>query len=1215
MKLTYHLTRYLWRLFAGIVIVLAVAVSLARVLLPYLDEYRSALEARVSLYLEQPVTIERLDARLLGINPSIIFRHVALHSADGKIPLARFEEIRIGLDLFATLRQWRPVLRELTVAGANMVVVRRPDGSFSVEGLGAAQREPGAAAPEAALGPVGSLGEWLFGQGRLAVRDSNVVWRDETRHRLWRFAQVDLELVNSGNRHRLNASLTLPEGTGKALRFAADIRGNPLLGPDWDGSFYVKAEALRPASWLPLVSERLPEIPLKSGQVSGELWSEWRQGGLVGTEGRFEIGDAVLQAAGNPAAAIKHLSGELRWQLQQEGWVLDIRQLKLRTAGEETPAACLQLSHRADRDLLQADRLPLQEMATVVARLPLLPESALALLRGLSPRGEVRQLRIERYADGRLSSQGEFRGLGLTAWESVPGFDGAAGRWRADNAGGEMVLDSRGLRFDAPQLFRAPLQIDTLAAALSFRPLDDGWQVAGRHITAGNGDIAVRGEFDMQVEKGRNPYLDLRFDFWNGVAQRVPRYVPAKIMGEAVLGWLDGAFAAGRVRSGTLLFHGRSGDFPFVGHEGLFETRFEAEDIELAFHPNWPHLSGVSGEVLFENQALTITPRRGRLFSTEIERARVTIGDLMAPVLAVEIGAAPPAGDVLRLLRETPLAEHVGDALRGMEASGNSRLNLALYLPLSAAMEEKSPLRYQGEVALRDARLQVWKGVVFRNLHGGVQFSDSGFESSGLGGELFGAPVAVTIHTDDTRRTLVAGQGRLTAEALQREMQLPFIEHLEGESDWRGLLYLPRGEGTHPSMEFTSTLAGMALNLPAPVGKGRDETLPLAVRVAYGEAAAKRLSLTYGERVSGRFGFVGEEPRLTRAALRFGPGGVELPKQDGWRISGTLEGLDWGGWHDLLPAGSGSDPSVPLVIDMERLTLLPMAEAKSGSPESALAPEKFPSLDLHVRDFVYDQWHLGEVSGSSRSDSTSWAVPDLHLSGPHHDIHLAAHWHAGDKSRFEFNAKSDNVEQMLHSFGLASLITQGKATANGTLSWPGTLSEPSWGVVEGKLAVEIHDGALVDVNPGAGRLFGLLSLQALPRRLTLDFRDLFQKGMQFDEIKGDIRVKAGDALTDNLYIKSPSAGVLVEGRSGLVQRDYDQIVSVVPNVSESVSIASAIAWGPQVAAAVLLLQNVFKKDIAKATMIRYSVKGSWDDPQFARLTPTSAPQAPLAVPE
>lgn len=1200
MKLHQRLTRYLWITFASLVILLAVLVTLARVLLPYLEGYRATLEARVSAYLGQPVAIERLDVRLLGLTPSVIFNKVTLKSSVGGEAIAHFEEIRIGLDLYGSLRSRAPVLSELVVRGAQIAVVRRSDGSYAVQGMVALPRGDAQPAPSA------TLGSWLLSQGRLAVRDSSLEWRDEVRKRSLRFEQVSIELVNSGERHRLNGFVELPEGGGKELRIAVDIEGNPLEGNAWGGRIYAKAEELRPFYWLPLIDANLPQLTLKSGEISTELWSVWEQGALVRSEGDFLVRNALMQSAQAEPVTLQELSAELRWQRQPQGWELDLQRMRLSLGNDDEATSRIHLEHRQGADLLLADRLELGKLATLAKYAPLLTQEQMQLVQTLAPRGELRRLRVERSADGAFTSHGEFAGLGINAWESLPGFADASGRWRADSQGGEVLLDSKAVHFDAPRLFRAPLQIDTLAAALTFRRLEQGWLLAARDITASNADIAARGELDMQLEPGRKPYLDLRMGFWNGQAKRVPLYVPARIMGDSVVGWLDQAFAGGRATSGSVLFHGRSADFPFVAQQGVFETRFQAEAVDLLFHHDWPRLDNISGEVLFENQGLTITPHSGTLFSTAIEQASVTIADLKAPLLEVAITASPPAGDILRLLRETPLAQHMGGALNEMVATGNSALRLKLRLPLSAAMAEKSPLHYEGAITLRDTQLQVWQGVTFRQMNGTVVFSDTDFHATALHGELFESPVTLEIATDDAARTLVTGHGHFNAATVRDTLQLPLLEHLEGESDLRGLLYLPRGEGAHPAMEFHSSLAGMALHLPAPMGKQREETVPLSVHLSFGAEGARRLSVNYGERVSARLAFAGEELQLQRAALHFGPGMTELPRQ-GWRISGSLERFDWSRWQPLLPAGSESREPLPLVIDMERLTLVPLRE--SSSTGKSIRPERFPQLDLHIKEFGYDDWRLGELTGTSRSDSHHWEMPDIRVVGPHHDIRLASRWREGERSTMEYSVTSDNVEEMLRAFGFASVIAKGQGSLSGRLEWDGVLSDFSWAHVQGDLAVEVKKGALVEVDPGAGRLFGLLSLQALPRRLSLDFRDLFQKGMQFDEIKGDIHISDGDAQTSNLYIKSPSAGILLEGRTGLVRRDYDHVISVVPNVTESVSIASAIAWGPQVAAAVLLFQNLFKKDIAKVTMIRYAVTGGWDDPQFTRLEQSNAAPA------
>ncbi|MCW8919830.1 MAG: TIGR02099 family protein, partial [Gammaproteobacteria bacterium] len=190
---------------------------------------------------------------------------------------------------------------------------------------------------------------------------------------------------------------------------------------------------------------------------------------------------------------------------------------------------------------------------------------------------------------------------------------------------------------------------------------------------------------------------------------------------------------------------------------------------------------------------------------------------------------------------------------------------------------------------------------------------------------------------------------------------------------------------------------------------------------------------------------------------------------------------------------------------------------------------------------------------------------------------------------------------MMRQLGFASVFQGGKSHASGKVWWLGAPTAFTLAGLNAQLAVSIKDGTIVDVEPGAGRLLGILSVPALPRRLFLDFRDVFKKGLAFTSVKGDIRIEQGEAYTSNLRLESVPASILVTGRTGLVAQDFAQDIYVVPNVSDTVSVASALAWGPQVAAVVVLLQEIFKSDIKAATMSRYHLSGSWREPLIRRI--------------
>jgi uncharacterized protein YhdP len=212
-------------------------------------------------------------------------------------------------------------------------------------------------------------------------------------------------------------------------------------------------------------------------------------------------------------------------------------------------------------------------------------------------------------------------------------------------------------------------------------------------------------------------------------------------------------------------------------------------------------------------------------------------------------------------------------------------------------------------------------------------------------------------------------------------------------------------------------------------------------------------------------------------------------------------------------------------------------------------------------------------------------------------------WEAGGDSHFDIRLSSENFGRMMRDLGFVSVISGGTIFAEGKILWPGSPAAFDVGKLGGEMHVKIEGGTIEDVQPGAGKLLGLLSLQALPRRLFLDFSDISRKGLQFSRIEGDIRFADGNALTQNLHLESLPANMLITGRTGLAERDFEQLITVVPNVSGTVSVAGALAWGPQAAAVLMVLQKLFESGIDAATMTRYELTGSWNAPKLTRLDP------------
>ncbi|WP_399361201.1 YhdP family protein [Thiohalobacter thiocyanaticus] len=169
-----------------------------------------------------------------------------------------------------------------------------------------------------------------------------------------------------------------------------------------------------------------------------------------------------------------------------------------------------------------------------------------------------------------------------------------------------------------------------------------------------------------------------------------------------------------------------------------------------------------------------------------------------------------------------------------------------------------------------------------------------------------------------------------------------------------------------------------------------------------------------------------------------------------------------------------------------------------------------------------------------------------------------------EASRFDIELHGSDLGQMLNAFGYSGNVEGGATHGEINANWPGAPMDFALKAVEGTLALRIGAGQLIKLDPGAGRVFGLLNLHALPRRLTLDFSDLFKRGFAFDRIEGHFTLIDSNAYTQDLIIQGPSARIDISGRIGLAEQDYDQLVTVTPEVSSGLPIAGAIAGGPVV---------------------------------------------------
>ena len=346
------------------------------------------------------------------------------------------------------------------------------------------------------------------------------------------------------------------------------------------------------------------------------------------------------------------------------------------------------------------------------------------------------------------------------------------------------------------------------------------------------------------------------------------------------------------------------------------------------------------------------------------------------------------------------------------------------------------------------------------------------------------------------------------------------------------------------------------------------------------------------------------EAALTQAHIRAEPlNGGKPDGAGGWVLN--AESQELAGRLTLPPTGRG----LPIDLVLARLDLKALfpPDAQGGgavpgarTPTGKDRPGSLPALDLRVQDLRWGAGSLGRLTLEMAPDDLGTRVSGIAFQGVGKTtVKGDAAWidgEGGGRGRLSLSLSSADPGPLLRVLDSANAVSQAPLESTLSLQWPGGLQDFALADSTGSIAVNLGAGSLPQVEPGVGRVLGFLNLGALTRRLTLDFRDLYEKGFSFERIAGRIRVGDGRATVQSFDIEGPASRIQVSGYSDLRARTFDQTVTVEPNIGTSVAIAGAVAGGPAVGAAVFALNRLSGGAIDRLGSFQYRVTGPWTDP-------------------
>lgn len=1304
-------------------------------IVPRIAEFRPWLEQQASQRLGIAVRVGDILATSNGLIPSVELRDVRFLDASGREAL-RLPSVLAALSVRSALGLG---FEQLYVAAPELDVHRTRDGRIWVAGF---------ALPDTS-GDGSSTADWVFSQTELVVRGGRVRWSDGLRDLPpLDLSDVDMVVRNRGRSHSVRLDADPPAGWGARLTLMGRFQQPLFAGRSgdwrgWSGQLFAQAAQVDLAQLHNYVDLGLGLDP-RQGAGSLRAWVDVERAQVTGATADLALKTVTAQLGpGLQPLELVHVSGRLGLQRLQGGQQFTAQALAFETGdGLRWPGGNVQLALMEARagkpahGTLSADRLNLAAVGAIASRLPLHPEVH-GLFQRLSPEGQVDTLSLgwqgEVASPTGFTAKGRVSDLALAAQAGtglgIPGLRGAAVDFDLTQDGGRARLDMHDGSVDFPGVFaQAQVPFEELSGDLKWKREGTRLRVEAGKLRFANAD--AEGEAQIQwhsaetarAAPGPQPgVLDLSGTLARARLAAVPRYLPLD-MHKDVRAYLAQALVAGTAGNVKFRLKGDLAQFPFsTAQQGDFQISAQISDASYAYapalvlsadSPPWPVLTQVFGTLQLDRDRLQIKAARGLVApgsGLQFGKTEVDISTLYDnPLLTLSAEARGPLSEALAFVNASPVGGWTGRALAHATASGPADYKLRLSLPV----EHADKATVQGSITLGGNDFQFAPAVPRLGRAKGVlgftenSFSLAGVQARALGGDVrldgalyFGNAAALRGSPGTLRM-----QGVASAEGLRQASELGLAARLaqfsSGSTAYSVNLSLRAG---NPELLVTSSLSGLALNLPAPLGKEAEALLPLRL-----ESTLVRASVLPGARLQdqwqlelGKLASVvyvrdisGPEARVLRGAIALGLGPDEaapLPAEgvlanvsttqldvDSWSavaarlgasapgteaaapdaetlsylpsslalrvreltvsgrkfnqvlVGGVRDGLVWrgnvdatelNGYVEYRPS-SGATPGRVFA----RLAHLVLGQAVQQDVENLLEqqPASIPALDIVVEDMELRGKKLGRVDiqavnpGSVvRTSAREWRLNRFNISTPEASLTASGNWAlptpqgavaapASQRERrrtaLNFKLEVEDSGDLLKRLGMPGVIARGKGLVAGQVSWLGSPFSPDYASMTGGFNVNMESGQFLKADPGIAKLLGVLSLQSLPRRLALDFRDVFSDGFAFDFVRGDVSIEQGLARTNNLQMKGVNAAVLMEGQADIAKETQHLKVVVIPeiNVASASLIYSAI--NPLVGLTTFLANVILRRPLIDANTQEFLIDGSWVDPRITPVT-------------
>jgi uncharacterized protein (TIGR02099 family) len=838
--------------------------------LPNIDMYKPDIERAASRALGNQVTIARVYASWRGLHPNLYLGDVRLRDREGR-------QLLMLPSVSATLSWWSVVAAEprfdsLDINRPELDARRTADGMLLVAGvrIDPNRKDEGG----------GGGADWLLRQREIVIREGRLSWTDQQRGApVLELSNVTMVLENRWTAHRFALRATPPAGVSDPL----DVRvrfSHPAFGARasdagrWKGELYADLRNTDLASWKQYIDY---PFNVEAGRGSVRAWLNFDQARLAGFTADLGLAGVSARLAADAAPLLlSRVSGRLSAREEIKpgaedgkptfgalGHSIGVENFSVVTRdGVVLPPATLSETWRPaghgkpEHFTVRADQVDLGALATLAAQMPLAPQHR-ALLAELAPRGRLLDADVEweghfpKLAGWRMRAQVDAFGMHPLAAQpdraALPGVSNLSGSIDASDRGGGLTIASKQLALALPAWFAEPdLPFDELGlrARWSYPQADQLLvEVDGFEFTQGSLKGSLSGRHLLPLGEGKGPG---NADFTGAIdgfdIGRIGRWLPLATH-EGLRDWLTGALQGGTLHDARVRLRGELAHFPFRADNaaerarGEFRVSGRIADGKLDYAPAhraadgksplWPLAENIDGTIVFDRARMEIHADTARTLGLNLSNVRAVIPELGAhdSVLDIDGAAAGALQEFLRYMAVSPVLEWIGRFTEDTKGTGNAKLGLKLHLPLASLHDTK----VQGALQLQSNDVTLFPELPpIQAALGKIEFSEHGVNLNGIGASFLGGPLQLSGGTQRDGSIAIRMAGTATAEGMRATGSLPALQRLgsklSGGARFGGSVLV---KDRQTQITVDSTLAGMGVELPAPLNKAAADVLPL----------------------------------------------------------------------------------------------------------------------------------------------------------------------------------------------------------------------------------------------------------------------------------------------------------------------------------------------------------------------------------------------------